>query len=232
MFGAAGGRGYVANVDAGQVTGGVVVGPPPPRLDGGPDPASTVRRMRRKSDYHTFFFDVVPVPPTRFRPASKLGDSVFENPANVHLTAILKANARVIESRESAEGTAAAAAAPGVNLDRFVAAYMELQGAVNCLFDSTQNKDASKTLPAGVKQRLEKKEGLFRKHMMVRSTRRVRALIVCVRERERERERERAHRAAAGARGGQAGMRGRPAGIVGQARQLRRTVGHLAGSVH
>ena len=53
------------------------------------------------------------------------------------------------------------------NLQRFINAYMELQGAVNCLFDSNQNKDASRSLPAGVKQRLEKKEGLFRKHMMV-----------------------------------------------------------------
>jgi DNA-directed RNA polymerase I subunit RPA1 len=46
---------------------------------------------------------------------------------------------------------------------------MELQLAVNCLFDTTQNRDASRTLPPGVKQRLEKKEGLFRKHMMVRT---------------------------------------------------------------
>jgi hypothetical protein len=44
------------------------------------------------------------VPPTRFRPASKLGDAVFENPANVHLTNILRANARIIESREGGTG--------------------------------------------------------------------------------------------------------------------------------
>ena len=58
--------------------------------------------------------------------------------------------------------------AQGVNLQRFITAYIELQVAVNCLFDSSQNKDASKSMPAGIKQRLEKKEGLFRKHMMVR----------------------------------------------------------------
>jgi len=56
-----------------------------------------------------------------------------------------------------------------VNLQRFINAYMELQSAVNCLFDATTNKDKSKSVPAGVKQRLEKKEGLFRKHMMVRA---------------------------------------------------------------
>ena len=63
-----------------------------------------MRKPKRDSDYRSFFFEVVPVPPTRFRPASKLGDSVFENPANVHLTNILKANMRVVESRETPDG--------------------------------------------------------------------------------------------------------------------------------
>jgi len=66
-----------------------------------------VRKPKRESDYRSFFFEVVPVPPTRFRPASKLGDSVFENPANVHLTNILKANMRVVESRETPDGVPA-----------------------------------------------------------------------------------------------------------------------------
>ena len=69
--------------------------------------APSVRRVRRESDFHSFFFEAIPVPPTRFRPASKLGDAVFENPANVHLTSILKGNARVIESKDGGPGNTA-----------------------------------------------------------------------------------------------------------------------------
>jgi DNA-directed RNA polymerase I subunit RPA1 len=42
---------------------------------------------------------------------------------------------------------------------------VELQSAVNCLFDSSKS-GSSAEMPQGIKQILEKKEGLFRKHMM------------------------------------------------------------------
>jgi len=54
-------------------------------------------KSQRISDYRHFFLDVLPVPPPRFRPASKLGDQTFENTQNVHLTAILTVNTRLLE---------------------------------------------------------------------------------------------------------------------------------------
>jgi len=51
----------------------------------------------RESDYNQFFLEVIPVSPTRYRPPSKLGDQIFENPQNLHLTNILNANIRILE---------------------------------------------------------------------------------------------------------------------------------------
>ena len=44
-------------------------------------------------------------------------------------------------------------------------AWLQVQGMVNVLYDSDMDK-LEKEKPSGLKQLLEKKEGLFRKHMM------------------------------------------------------------------
>jgi DNA-directed RNA polymerase I subunit RPA1 len=46
--------------------------------------------------------------------------------------------------------------------------WLDLQNHVNNLIDNKEN--TSNTMPPGIKQLLEKKAGLFRKHMMVRTT--------------------------------------------------------------
>lgn len=128
------------------------------------------KRARRQSDYNNFFIEIVPVPPTRFRPASIMGDKQFEHPQNTHLTNILKTNIRLLEVIKPQQR----ASAPQVfDLSRAVQTVTQLQVDVNCLIDSTQNKDAAQALPAGIKQVLEKKEGLFRKHMMVKKKKKI-----------------------------------------------------------
>ncbi|KAL8286881.1 hypothetical protein RQP46_003887 [Phenoliferia psychrophenolica] len=122
-----------------------------------------------------FFMDVVSVPPTRFRPAATMGDQVFENPQNSLLNGILRqtftvrdlSNAFALAHVVPEEGK------PEVDKTRVYLQLQEslinLQVAVNSMIDSTKNPmiiRGGKLPPQGVKQMLEKKEGLFRKNMM------------------------------------------------------------------
>ena len=131
-----------------------------------------------------FFLDVVSVPPTRFRPASTMGDQVFENPQNGLLQGVLKRtimlrdhNVRYLETVAAlqAKSTLApetAKALAAESKDAFIRILNDLvllQDAVNSMIDSTKNPQrlpAGQQPPMGVKQLLEKKEGLFRMNMM------------------------------------------------------------------
>ena len=109
---------------------------------------------RRAGD--AFFVTAVAVPPNRLRPPSKLGDATFEHPHNVALAAIVTASSDVT----AAAGDGAAPPDVGAGL----AAWLSLQAATNSLIDSSTPDARPGSL--GVRQALEKKEGLFRKHMM------------------------------------------------------------------
>lgn len=122
-----------------------------------------------------FFMDVLPVSPTRFRPPAKMGETLFEHPQNELLSRVLQTSYRMrdinISLREASQkgpdyDAAARKAVMGALLERLV----QLQIDVNSFMDSSKNPQIvrqGKLPPAGVKQGLEKKEGLFRKHMMV-----------------------------------------------------------------
>ena len=128
-----------------------------------------------------FFMDAIPVTPTRFRPASKLGDDLFENSQNTLLSAVLttcqrvqELNQRLIDQSRAERGERvldAIAKSEGVRaFELLLEALIKLQHDVNSFVDSTKNPTImrqGKLPPQGVKQLLEKKEGLFRKHMMV-----------------------------------------------------------------
>lgn len=123
-----------------------------------------------------FFMEVIAVSPTRFRPPAKMGETLFEHPQNELLARVLTTSYRMrdvnIELRalqqkrdepvdESQRRTLLASL-----LERLI----QLQVDVNSFIDSSKNPQPvrqGKLPPAGVKQGLEKKEGLFRKHMMV-----------------------------------------------------------------
>jgi len=176
-----------------------------------------------------FFMDVVSVPPTRFRPAATMGDQVFENPHNSLLNGILRQSIAVRDYSARLARYELAPDAPEFLADdgkprmaaarystQLYEALIDLQIAVNSMMDSGKNPAPVKQgkLPTpGVKQLLEKKEGLFRKNMMVRPRF---LFVVASSSRSSVRRADPARRLA-------------PAG---QARQLRRPVRHLARRQH
>ncbi|KAJ2390774.1 hypothetical protein H4S02_001675 [Coemansia sp. RSA 2611] len=123
-----------------------------------------------------FFIEALPVPPTRFRPASIMSDEVMENPQNVYLGDILKTCVymRDVVSPEAAladvdEQVVAEAASGGLNYETVINTWVRLQQSVNNAMDSSKNPTLSKSGKApdpGIRQILEKKEGLFRQNMM------------------------------------------------------------------
>ncbi|KWU44120.1 DNA-directed RNA polymerase [Rhodotorula sp. JG-1b] len=129
-----------------------------------------------------FFMDVVSVPPSRFRPAATMGDQVFENPQNSLLNNILRQaivvrdlNQRLILASQNPEAAELLGAdgKPRVSPERMTTmlyeSLIDLQVTVNSMMDAGKNPMLVKQgkLPTpGVKQLLEKKEGLFRKNMM------------------------------------------------------------------
>ncbi|KAG7096730.1 hypothetical protein E1B28_004143 [Marasmius oreades] len=121
-----------------------------------------------------FFLDVIPVPPTRFRPASKMNEVLYEHPQNELLAKILQTSYRLrdlnISLKEaSAKGPMYDEAARKKLMATLLEALIQLQVNVNSFMDSSKNPTPmrqGKLPPTGVKQNLEKKEGLFRKHMM------------------------------------------------------------------
>ena len=132
-----------------------------------------------------FFLDVIPVTPTRFRPPAKMGDELFENAQNSLLSAVITTSKRIIELNTRLLDAARAEKGEMVldaiqktestrSFELLLEALVKLQHDVNSFMDSSKNPTImrqGKLPPPGVKQLLEKKEGLFRKHMMVRISR-------------------------------------------------------------
>lgn len=122
-----------------------------------------------------FFMDVIPVSPTRFRPPAKMGETLFEHPQNELLARVLSTSYRLRDLNDSLR----TASLKDYDIDEtairritqnLLDSLIQLQVDVNSFMDSSKNPAPvrqGKLPPAGVKQSLEKKEGLFRKHMMV-----------------------------------------------------------------
>ncbi|KAG0308698.1 hypothetical protein BGZ98_007169 [Dissophora globulifera] len=117
-----------------------------------------------------FFLEILPVAPTRFRPASVMGDKLFENPQNEHLGKILNTCERIRDLTATSKTDENALKNQSQSSFKYlIDSMIQLQHDVNSLIDSTKNPTimrGGKLPPAGIRQGLEKKEGLFRKHMM------------------------------------------------------------------
>ena len=121
-----------------------------------------------------FFSRAIAIPPNRFRPNAIIGEAQSEHPQNVHLIKILEANERIrkivqeqmilkIGDNDDIDG------GNNIQLDtsKVVTHWIELQNAVNCYIDSSKDPNIlGSGGPSGIRQLLERKEGLFRKHMM------------------------------------------------------------------
>ncbi|XP_010427648.1 PREDICTED: DNA-directed RNA polymerase I subunit 1-like [Camelina sativa] len=108
-----------------------------------------------KVDYSMFFLESVLVPPIKFRPPTKGGDSVMEHPQTVGLNKVLLSNI-----------TLGNACTNKLDQSKVIARWMNLQESVNVLYDSKTASVQSQKDGSGICQLLEKKEGLFRQKMM------------------------------------------------------------------
>ncbi|TMS17580.1 DNA-directed RNA polymerase I subunit RPA1 [Larimichthys crocea] len=127
-----------------------------------------------------FFLELLVVPPCRYRPISRLGDQMFTNGQTVNMQAVMKDSeiirkllALIADKKTTQEEEAPGqtdqtflAGIPGLTMtDKLYNIWIRLQAHVNIVFDSDMDKLMSEKYP-GIRQILEKKEGLFRKHMM------------------------------------------------------------------
>ncbi|KAM6924020.1 DNA-directed RNA polymerase I subunit RPA1 [Xenentodon cancila] len=126
-----------------------------------------------------FFLELLVVPPCRYRPINRLGDQMFTNGQTVNMQAVMKdcgvirkllalvAGMKISEEEAQEEADQAfLSGIPGITLtDKLYNIWIGLQSHVNIVFDSDMDKLMTEKYP-GIRQILEKKDGLFRKHMM------------------------------------------------------------------
>ncbi|KAF2124193.1 beta and beta-prime subunits of DNA dependent RNA-polymerase [Dothidotthia symphoricarpi CBS 119687] len=116
-----------------------------------------------------FFMEAVVVPPNRYRMEDKTGDSIAESPKNTLYKGILNACDSMRQISNEMKGQENEAGYRRRNFDDLQTTWVNLQGSVNALIDRDANPvqgRAGLTNADGIKQHLEKKEGLFRKNMM------------------------------------------------------------------
>uniref|UniRef100_A0A8C4V3P1 DNA-directed RNA polymerase subunit n=1 Tax=Falco tinnunculus TaxID=100819 RepID=A0A8C4V3P1_FALTI len=131
-----------------------------------------------------FFLDLLVVPPSRYRPINRVGDRLFTNGQTVNLQAVMK-DAKMIRKllvfmakqqcqpikietgdNDDPLDHSVLTMIPGQTIaDKLYNTWIRLQSHVNIVFDSDMDKLMTEKYP-GIRQLLEKKEGLFRKHMM------------------------------------------------------------------
>lgn len=114
-----------------------------------------------KLGFLRFFMHVVPVAPSRFRPPVMMGDKQFEHSQNTYLGKILQLSEQMLQGTKSRDGGEEQA----LNLSNKIMVWVQLQENVNQLMDNSTAK-RPQDVPQGIRQIIEKKEGLFRKHMM------------------------------------------------------------------
>lgn len=108
--------------------------------------------------WRLFFMRVIAVPPSRFRPASIVGQVTSEHSANVHLKAIIEGNEKIqLMLREAAQkkleekgddadnefpdtldAAILVAQSQYTGISKQVSLWIELQNAVNCYMDSSK----------------------------------------------------------------------------------------------
>lgn len=150
----------------------------------------------RLKGYEIFFIKSVPVTPNRFRPPQLVNDRMCEHPQNTNLSNILTLNEKLLglkmtskfefmrrnakennkeegddveneddeeEEEKNGETEKEKVKKRLENFNLQVNSMIQLQENVNSYIDSTLSRNPS---GPGIKQLLEKKEGLFRKNMM------------------------------------------------------------------
>lgn len=129
-------------------------------------------KMIKPLDSDMFFLESILVPPNRFRPEARTGDSqIAEAQQNGLYKLIIRSSAKLASIYRQIQDQARGVVDPRGTRDMtsLHEAWTELQEAVNSLIDRNLNPvkgGAAARNEEGIKQKLEKKEGLFRKNMM------------------------------------------------------------------
>ncbi|KZV36374.1 DNA-directed RNA polymerase I subunit rpa1-like [Dorcoceras hygrometricum] len=106
--------------------------------------------------HYMFFLETILVPPIKFRPPAKGGDSVMEHPHTLLLGKVLQSNIALGNALVN-----------DAERSKIIHRWMGLQQSINLLFDSkTASSQSQKDATSGICQLLEKKEGIFRQKMM------------------------------------------------------------------
>jgi DNA-directed RNA polymerase I subunit RPA1 len=115
-----------------------------------------------------FFIDTILVPPTRYRPENAGdSDSIMECDRNNLFKSILQVCETIRDVIGEIQGNVTDTSRRPRGENDLKLTYLELQEHVNALIDKTSSRFARNARQAeGVKQILEKKEGLFRQNMM------------------------------------------------------------------
>ena len=117
-----------------------------------------------------FFIRNILVPPNKYRPEAKKGDGqIAEAPRNTLYKQILTCITIINQIRSELDNNPPDSGPRKKGFHDLQTAWVRLQDAVNSLLDTEKNPikgNAGKQNEDGIKQNLEKKEGLFRKNMM------------------------------------------------------------------
>ncbi|GBM77438.1 DNA-directed RNA polymerase I subunit RPA1 [Araneus ventricosus] len=120
-----------------------------------------------------FFMDTILVPPSRFRRLNVMKGKKYADQQTLTFNEVLKdcilmkmVMKKIVNMELTASEEDRISKCQGKTLnEKYSYAYQQLQRHVTEIFDSDVNKDKNKT-SKGIKQILEKKEGLFRMNMM------------------------------------------------------------------
>ncbi|XP_020588466.1 DNA-directed RNA polymerase I subunit 1-like [Phalaenopsis equestris] len=111
-----------------------------------------LRNFERENGYAMFFLKALLVPPNQFRPPAHCGQELLEHPQNVLLSRVVEANISLGNTEHSHQD--------------ILQKWRDLQNSVNLLFDNTKGFGRSDIALNGIRQLLDKKEGILRQKMM------------------------------------------------------------------
>lgn len=131
---------------------------------------SSLKDNTEKATADMFFIQALLVPPNRYRKEAKRGhDEIAENQDNENYRKILAGCDEINQIGRELTGMAENSLGRVRDLDDLQNSCLRLQDAVNSLIDRDRNPvkgAAALRNPEGIKQKLEKKEGMFRMNIM------------------------------------------------------------------
>uniref|UniRef100_A0A6G1SD80 DNA-directed RNA polymerase subunit n=2 Tax=Aceria tosichella TaxID=561515 RepID=A0A6G1SD80_9ACAR len=126
------------------------------------------KRLKQESDIFVptdlFFIDTILVPPPKFRPPMTQQGYSFEGPRTAAISAVMKNSVVVGNCLDNMIKEVDEVEAEKMQ-PKLQTYWKELQISVHCLYDNEMDKYGQRKYP-GLKQLIDKKEGLFRKNMM------------------------------------------------------------------